>query len=104
MNALQATVTSQPLGSDGWIVLPRVQCPDERLLHRVLGRREVGTATDEDAQDLRDELTQLDVVHDHSVTVGGSVRKGRTSSHSWIASPRAPGAAESSPASSIARS
>ena len=104
MNALQATVISQPLGSDGGSSSHASQRPDERLLHRVLGRREVGTATDEDAQDLRDELTQLDVVHGHSVTVGGAVRKGRTSSHSWIASPRAPGAAESSPASSIARS
>ena len=95
---------SQPLGSDGRLVLPRRERPDERLLHRVLGRREVGTATDEDAQDLRDELAQLDVVHGHSVTVGGAVRKGRTSSHSWIGSPPAPGAADSSPASSIARS
>ena len=92
------------LGIGGQLVLPRGECPDERLLHRVLGRREVCTATDEDAQDLRDELAQLDVVHGHSVTVGGAVRKGRTSSHSWIGSPPAPGAADSSPASSIARS
>ena len=78
--------------------------PDERLLDRVLGRREVCAATDEDAQDPWDERAQLDVVHGHSVTVGGAVRNGRTSSHSWIGSPPAPGAADSSPASSIARS
>ena len=103
-NARHATVMSQPVGSAGALVLPRRERPDERLLHGVLGRREVGAATDEDAQDLRDELAQLDVVHGHSVTVGGAVRKGRTSSHSWIGSPPAPGAADSSPASSIARS
>ena len=38
------------------------------------------------------------------VTVGGGVRKGRTSSHSLIGCPLEPGAADSSPASSIARS
>ena len=91
-------------GVGGQLVLPRGERPDERLLHGVLGRREVGTATDEDAQDPWDELAQLDVVHGHWVTVGGAVRKGRTSSHSWIGSPPAPGAADSSPASSIARS
>ena len=78
--------------------------PDERFLDRVLGRREVGAATDEDAQDLGDELTELDLVHDQSVTVCGSARNGRSSSHSWIGSPPAPGADDSSPASSIARS
>jgi hypothetical protein len=36
--------------------------------------------------------------------VGGAVRNGRTSSHSWIGFPPAPGAADSSPASSTARS
>ena len=38
----------------------RRERPDERLLDGVLGRREVRTATDEDTQDLRDELAQLD--------------------------------------------
>ena len=95
---------SQPVGSAGGSSSHADERPDERLLHRVLGRREVGAATDEDAQHLGDELAQLDVVHGHSVTVGGAVRKGRTSSHSWIGSPPAPGAADSSPASSIARS
>ena len=95
---------SHPVGSAGRSSLPRGERSDERLLHRVLGRREVRTATDEDAQDPGDELAQLDLVHGHSVTVGGAVRKGRTSSHSWIGLPPAPGAADSSPASSIARS
>lgn len=36
--------------------------------------------------------------------VGGADRNGRTSSHSWIGVPPAPGAADSSPASSSARS
>ena len=36
----------------------------------------------------------------HSVTVGGALRNGRTSSHSWIGFPPAPGAADSSAASS----
>ena len=55
-NALHATVTSQPLGSAGNSSSQADERPDERLLHRVLGRREVCTATDEDAQDLWDEL------------------------------------------------
>ena len=88
----------------GHLALPRGECADERLLDGVLGRREICTATDEDAQYLWDELAQLDVVHGHSVTVGGSARKGRTSSHSWIGLPPAPGAADNAPASSIARS
>src|SRR5205085_6371551 len=93
-----------PRGIGGQLVPPRGERPDERLLYGVLGRREVRTATDEDAQDPWDELAQLDVIHRHSVTVDGWVRKGRTSSHSWIGSPPAPGAADSSPAISIARS
>jgi hypothetical protein len=40
----------------------------------------------------------------HSVMVGGAARDGRTSSHSWIGFPPAPGAADSPPASSSARS
>ena len=39
-----------------------------------------------------------------SVTVGGALRNGRSSNHSWIGRPPAPGAADSSPASSSARS
>ena len=95
---------SQPVGSAGASRSQAREGPDERLLNGVLGRREVGAATDEDAQDPGDELAQLDVVHRHSVTVSGAVRNGRSSSHSWIGSPPAPGAADSSPASSIARS
>ena len=66
----------------GWLVTPRGERSDERLLDRVLGRREVGAATDEDAQHPRDEPAELDVVHGHSVTLGGAAMNGRTSSHS----------------------
>ena len=47
---------SHPVGSAGNSSLPRGERPDERLLYGVLGRREVRTATDEDAQDPWDEL------------------------------------------------
>jgi hypothetical protein len=70
------------LGIGRHLVVPGAMRSDERLLHGVLGRREVCTATEKDAQDRWDELAQLDVVHGHSVTVGGAVMKGRTSSHS----------------------
>src|SRR5204862_5518615 len=93
-----------PRGVRGQRAPPRGERADERLVHGVLGRREVGTAADKAAQDPWDELAQLDVIHDHWVTVGGAARKGRTSSHSWIGLPPAPGAAETSPASSTARS
>src|SRR5690606_2803515 len=70
------------------------------------GRREVGSAADEDPEDVRREVPQQDLLHReaHSVIVGGCVRNGRSSSHSWIGSPPAPGAADSSPASARARS
>ena len=62
----------EPSGGVGRrLVLPRGERSDERLLHGVLGRREVGSATDEDAQHLWDELAELDLVDGHSVTVGG---------------------------------
>lgn len=93
-----------PRAVGGHLVLPRREGPDERLLDGVLGGREVSTATDEDAQDPGDERSQLAAVHGHWATLGGAVMKGRTSSHSWIGSPPGPGAADSSPASSIARS
>ena len=54
-NARQATVMSHPVGVGRHLVLPRGERPDERLLHGVLGRREVRSATDEDAQDPWDE-------------------------------------------------
>ena len=38
------------------LVSPRRERPDQRLLHGVLGGREIRTATDEDAQDTWDEL------------------------------------------------
>src|SRR5262249_44887238 len=91
-------------GIGGHLVLPRRERADERLLYCVLGRREVSSATDEDVQDPGDELAQLDGVHGYWVTVGGAERKGRSSSHSWMGSPPAPGAADNSPASSTARS
>ena len=51
------------LGIGGRLLFPCRDGPDECLLDRVLGRREVGTATDEDAQDLGDELAEPDIVH-----------------------------------------
>lgn len=83
---------------------------DQCVLYGVLGRREVGSAADEDREHARCEASEQGLVHlrghvgSHSVMVGGSVRNGRSSSHSWIGLPPAPGAADSSPASSTARS
>ena len=77
----------------GRVVRPGRQRLDDRLLDGVLGRREIGAATDEDVQDLGCQRTQkgcIDVsciAHvdpPHSVTVGAYSRNGRTSSHSWI--------------------
>src|SRR3712207_9365731 len=65
--------------------------------HGILGRGEVGSAPDEDTDHRGHELPQQRLVH--SVTVGDSLRNGRTSSHSWIGSPPAPGAGDNSPAS-----
>jgi hypothetical protein len=50
----------------------------------VLGRREVGTTTDEDAEHGRSELPQRAVAQFvlHSMTVGGVERNGLISSHS----------------------
>jgi hypothetical protein len=45
-----------PRGVGGQLAFPSGERTDERLLHRVLGRREVCTATDEDAQHLWNEL------------------------------------------------
>jgi hypothetical protein len=50
-------------GIAGRLVGPVGNGSNERLLHGVLGRREIGSATDEDAQYPRDELTQLGIVH-----------------------------------------
>jgi hypothetical protein len=85
---------------------------DECFLHGVLGRPDVDSATHEDADHRGSQLPQQQFVHHlicpgrsgHSVTVGGALRNGRTSSHSWIGLPPAPGAADSSPASASARS
>jgi hypothetical protein len=88
---------------------PAAQRLEQALLDGILRRREVSPATHEDTYDGGDELPQGRLVHRrhpgrHSVTVGGSAMNGRTSSHSWIGLPPAPGAADSSPASSTARS
>ena len=55
-NALHATVMSHPVGSAGGSSGQERECPDQRLLQGVLGRREIRTTTDEDAQDLGGEL------------------------------------------------
>lgn len=86
------------------ILRPHPQGFDERVLDGILGRREIRSAADEDADHRGDERAQQRLVHVYSVTVGGSDMNGRTSSHSWIGFPPAPGAADSSPASSSARS
>ena len=104
MNALQATVISQPLGSDG---ASSSHAESARISASCTASSAVAKSAPRRTRTLKtfgSELAELDVVHDHSVMVGGAVRKGRTSSHSWIGSPPAPGAADSSPASSIARS
>jgi len=62
------------------VAVPGSQGLDQRVLHGVLGRREVNSTTDEDAGDSRNELPQQRFVH--SVTVGGAARNGRSSSHS----------------------
>jgi hypothetical protein len=89
---------------------------DECFLHGVLGRREVNSAMHEDADHRGGHLPQQQVVHHliwpliwpgrsgHSVTVGGALRNGRTSSHSWIGLPPALGLADNSPAGASARS
>ena len=70
MNLRQATVTSQPFGSRGGSSGRRADGLDQRFLHGVLGRREVGSATDEDPDHLRHQLPEECVVH--SVAVGCS--------------------------------
>ena len=89
-----------------WVGRPDAHGLDQRVLHGVLGRREVGSAADEDPEHARREAPEQGLVHPrgHSVMVGAEARNGRTSSHSWIGSPPAPGAADRSPASSMARS
>ncbi len=74
----------------GRIVGPVADRLDEGLLHGVLGRREVCSATDEDAQDLRRQRPHQ-VVHPvfvhaavltYSAVACSSAKNGRTSSHS----------------------
>ncbi len=45
------------------VVRPRVQCPDQRLLHGVLCGREVGAAPDEDTDHRGHQLPQQRLVH-----------------------------------------
>ena len=83
----------------GLPVRPGQRSLDERFLHGVLGRREVSSAMHEDADHRGSQLPQQQFVHylirpgrsGHSVTVGGALRNGRTSSHSWIGLPPASG-------------
>ena len=91
----------------GALVGPCLDGPDQRLLHGVLGGGEVGPAVDEGRQDAGDQAPQRGLIHrvggHYSLTVVAALRNGRTSSHSWIGLPPAPGAADNSPASSTAR-
>jgi hypothetical protein len=57
------------LGVRRRIGVPAADCDHQRLLHGVLGRREVGSATDEDPKHCGDQLPQLVA---HSVTVGAA--------------------------------
>lgn len=89
------------------VLRPAADRLDPGILYGVLVRREVGSATDEGVEHARSEAPERDLVHGrarHSVMVGGVDRNRRSSSHSWIGLPPAPGAADSSPASSTARS
>ena len=58
----------------------------------VLGRREVGSAADQDAEDLGSEVPQQVVHVRQSVMDGGSSMTGRTSIHSCNGLPPGPGA------------
>nr|BFF22481.1 hypothetical protein GCM10025732_04460 [Glycomyces mayteni] len=61
-----------PLRVVGGVAVPAPQGLQERVLDGVLGRREVGSAADEDAQHLRGEVPQQ-VVTDHGYsTVEGT--------------------------------
>ena len=67
-NLRQAAVINQPFGSAGGSVGHVASARTRRLLHGVLGRREVGSATDEDTGDRGNQLPQQGFVH--SATVG----------------------------------
>ena len=71
---------------------------DQRLLHGVLGRREVVPAPDEDTEHLRREVAQ-DLPRSLRAP-GTSSMTGRTSSHSWIGLPPLPGAFDTRAATS----
>ena len=67
---------------------------DERLLHRVLGVRELAVPAGDRAQGLRGELAQqaLDVGRGHT-SGSGAPSTWRTSICCWIGTPPGPGAA-----------
>ena len=68
-------------------------------LHRILGRREVRAAPDEDADDLRDRSAQRRRIHRrHPTSAGTALITSRSSSHSPRGAPPAHGAADSSEA------
>ena len=96
------------LGVVGALVRPCFDGPDQCFLDGVLGGGEVRSTVDEGRQYARNQISQLGLVHriagHYSVTVVGAPMNGRTSSHSWIGLPPAPGAADNSPANSTARS
>ena len=102
--ALQATVMSQPVGSAG---SSSPHAESARMSASCTASSAVAKSAPRRTRTLKTRGTSSrssTLVHGHWVTVGGAARNGRTSSHSWIGSPPAPGAADSSPASSIARS
>lgn len=95
-----------PLRIPGRRGRPGAKGLDQRVLHGILCRREIGAPADQGTDHARDQDAQpgrVQRVH-QSVIVGGAAMIGRTSSHSWIGRPPAPGAADSSPANSRARS
>ena len=57
-----------------WVVGPHPEGDDQCLLHGVLGRREVHSTPDEDADDRRDELLDPEVVHSVMAGASGSRR------------------------------
>ena len=81
----------------GHLRVPGAVRLEQRLLHGVLSRREVGAATDEDADHLRHERPQQGLVHDSAEPSSMTLR---TWSHSWMGLPSLPGAEETQAATS----
>ncbi len=77
----------------------------QRRLHGILGRREICAASDEDADHVGDGAAERRRIHPrHPASAGGALITSRSSSHSPSGVPPAQGAADSSDASSSARS